>query len=225
MQFLLRLSGPSTGCKAAPRVGAARCSTSRAGQRGYTLIDLLLVVALVGVISAITVPMTGSMVAAERFRGDSQAIANLVGLAKMRASANFTRARVRVDLDANMFMLERWDKPTNRWVVEGGATQTAQGVRFGFGTLATPPPNTQTAIGFSPECRTGLTAATAMLPNTACIIFNSRGLPVDADGALSGGHAIYVTDGGRVAATTVTATPRIRRWSTPATTARWREEQ
>ena len=54
---------------------------------------------------------------------------------------------------------------------------------FGFGTVATAPPNTQTNIGFSGACRVGLTAATATIGNTACIVFNSRGLPVDGAGA------------------------------------------
>jgi Tfp pilus assembly protein FimT len=198
-----------------------------AGERGFSIIDILMVVALIGIIATIAVPVTGSAVSGQRFNNDSQALTNLVGLAKMRASAAYTRARVRANLVARTFALERWDKTTNAWVTEGSVTPLSLGVTFGFGTVATAPPNTQTTIGFSAACRVGLTAATATIGNTACIVFNSRGLPVDGAGLPVGGHALYLTDGRAVAGTTVTATPRIRRWWTPAqlTTAAWRERQ
>ena len=112
-------------------------------------------------------------------------------------------------------------------MTEGTVTPLSLGVNFGFGTVGTAPPNTQTTIGFSGACRVGLTAATATIANTACIVFNSRGLPVDGAGLPFGGHAIYMTDGRAVSGTTVTATPRIRRWWTPAhlATPEWRERQ
>lgn len=183
-----------------------------------------MVVAVIAVIAGVAVPTTGSAVAGHRFRGDAQALSQLTGLAKMRASAAFTRARVRVNRDAGTFVLERWDKATAQWVAEGATMRTSPGVGFGFGDLGQPPPNTQQTIDFSPVCRAGITAASAALANTACIIFNSRGLPVDGAGVLFGGHALYMTDGSMVSATTVTATPRIRRWSSPARAVDWREQ-
>ena len=81
------------------------------------------------------------------------------------------------------------------WVTEGTITPLSLGVTFGFGTVATAPPNTQTNIAFSGACRVGLTAATATIANTACIVFNSRGLPIDGAGLPFGGHALYLTDG------------------------------
>jgi Tfp pilus assembly protein FimT len=194
---------------------------------GFSLIDTMMVVAIVGVIAAMALPVTGSAVSGQRFVNDAQALTNTVALAKMRSSAAYTRARVRADLTANTFVLERWDKTTNAWVPEGSAQGLSRGVTFGFGTIGTAPPNTQTTIGFSAACKVGVTAASANIASTSCIVFNSRGLPVDGSGAPFGGHAFYLTDGTAVAATTVTATPRIRRWSTPArlSTAQWRQQQ
>src|SRR5688572_6934510 len=181
-----------------------------AAERGFSLVDMLMVVALIGIVAAIAVPVTGNAVAGQKFKNDAQAITNMVGLAKMRASAAFTRARVRANIIDRTFVLERWDKTAAQWVEEGVSTTLSTGVTFSFGAIATAPPNTQTTIAFSPACRTGVTAASATIGNTACVVFNSRGLPVDGAGAPFGGHAIYLTDGIGVGGTTVTATPRIR---------------
>ena len=210
--------------RAHPADRSAGCRRAIAHQQGYSLVDLLLVVALVGVIAGMAVPVTGSAVAGQRFKGSAQAVTQMVGLAKMRASATFTRARVRVNLDTNSFLLERWDKTANAWVAEGGSTRTASGVTFGFAGLGQPPPNTQATIGLSPACRTGTSGDSPVINNTACVIFNSRGLPVNEDGNLYGGHALYLTDGIAVSATTVTATPRIRRWSSWVRAVNWREQ-
>ena len=194
-------------------------------QHGYTLLDILIVVGLIGVLGAIAVPVIGSSASGQRFRADAQALNNIVGLAKMRASSGFTRARVRANIAENSFVLERWDKTTNLWVPEGGTERTFRDVQFGFGVLGTPPPNTQDAIALSPPCRGGIDAASVEIGDTACIVFNSRGLPIDGEGALFGGHALYLTDGSGVYATTVTATPRIRLWWTPLITTSWSEQQ
>jgi hypothetical protein len=95
-------------------------------------------------------------------------------------------------------------------------------VRFGFGTLSDPPPGTQATIALSPLCTDD---AGADLANTSCIIFNSRGIPIDSAGAPTGGNGLYLTDGTGVYAVTITATPLIRFWWSPAHTAAWVEQQ
>jgi prepilin-type N-terminal cleavage/methylation domain-containing protein len=189
-------------------------------QNGYTLIELMMVVGLIGVISAIAIPITDTQLRANRLKGDADTVRNLVGLAKMRASSRFTRARVMVDTAANTSVLQVWDKTAGVWANDGAPVPLSTGVSFGFGTLAAPPPNTQATIGMSPPCTAGLTAADA-IANTSCIVFNSRGLPVDAAGALYPRHAFYLRNQIGVFATTVTSTPLIRFWSSPNGTARW----
>ena len=189
-------------------------------QDGYSLIDLLMVVALIGILSGIAIPISDTSLRANRLKGDADTVRNLVGLAKMRASSRFTRARVFVDMAANSSVLQVWDKTAGAWVNDGAPVPTSTGVTFGFGTLGAAPPNTQLAIAMSPPCTTGLTAAGA-IANSSCITFNSRGLPVDAAGLLYARHAFYMRNEIGVFATTVTSTPLIRFWSSPNGTANW----
>ena len=60
-----------------------------------------------------------------------------------------------------------------------------------------------------------MTTSAGVIANTACVTFNSRGLPVDADGNLFPRHALYLIGTDGVFATTITTTPLIRFWSSP----------
>jgi prepilin-type N-terminal cleavage/methylation domain-containing protein len=191
-------------------------------QDGFSLIDMLAAILVVSIVSAMALPMAGSSLAAQRFRGDGQALSNLVALAKMRAAARFSRARLFVNLANNSYSVQVWDKTGGTWVTDGGEMQTSRGVTFGFGGLTAPPPNTQEEIAMSPPCTDD---DEALIANTSCIEFNSRGIPIDNAGAPSGGNAFYVTNGTGVYAVTVTATPLVRMWWTSGHAANWVEQQ
>lgn len=191
-------------------------------QDGFSLIDIMAAILVIGLVSAMALPSTGSSLAAHRFRGDAQAVSNLAALAKMRAAARFSRARLFVDLGANTYSMQTWDKDDGSWVTDGGVMQLAGGTRFGFGGLTVPPPNTQAAVAQSAACTDD---DGANIANTACIIFNSRGIPVDTAGSPAGGNAVYLAGDTGVYAVTVTATPLIRLWWSPRHTAAWVEQQ
>ena len=100
------------------------------------------------------------------------------------------------------------------WVTEGGTNMLSSTVSFSPGPVASPPPNTQTTIGQAPACLTSPAppAVPAPIANTACVIFNSRGIPIDTTGSPTGLDAIYVTDGTAVYGITIAATGFIRTW-------------
>ena len=195
------------------------------GDRGYTLIETMMVVGIIAVIGAIVIPITDTSLRGSRLRGDAAVIRNLVGVAKMRASGQFTRARVYADLGARTYVLQVWDRTNNVWVDDGGLNQLSTGVNFGFAALNTPPPNTQVNIAQSPLCTTGLTVAEGTTGNTACVTFSSRGMPVSnvlpPGGGVVGNSALYLTDGSSVYGTTVTTTPLIKFWWAGRANAAW----
>ena len=193
-------------------------------QEGFSLIDILAAILVIGIVAAIALPATGSSLAAHRFRGDGQSVSNLMALAKMRAAARFSRARLFANLANNSYVMQTLDRTSGTWVDDGGVMQLSRGVTFGFGPIAAPPPNTQEEIGLSSACRD---EDDAIIANTACVVFNSRGVPIDNAGAPTGGNAVYLTDGVGVYAITVTATPLIRMWWTAnrGATPNWMEQQ
>lgn len=192
---------------------------------GYSLPELLVVVGLIAVISAIAVPMMKNSLGEFSLSGDARNLTNAVSLAKLRAASDFSQARVFVDLNANTFHVETWNKTTAAWTTEGGTNTLANNDTFSFGVVGTPPPNSQGTIGQAPAC---VTNGGTAIGNSACILFNSRGIPVDPAGAPpivgapTGNDALYLTDGAAVYGLTLSATGLITMWRTyPTATPSW----
>jgi len=151
-------------------------------------------------------------------------------LAKMRAASDFTQTRAYFDTSGQTFRIDVWNKPVSpatsgSWVTEGGTHNLSSGVTFGYGTLTSPPPNTQASLAQAPACRndSGASPGTGTaIANTACIVFNSRGIPiVDSTGAPTASDAIYISDGATVYAVTIIATGMASTWSTPLGSPSW----
>jgi type II secretory pathway pseudopilin PulG len=188
-------------------------------QGGFSTLELLASLGIIGVVAAMALPSTTRAMAELRLRGDARNLHNAVALAKMRAAARYTRERLFVDLDTGVYTLQHWDKTANGWLNESETNALGSGVGFGYGGVDTAPPNTQSSIGQAPACRndSGVTIA-----NTSCIVFNSRGIPIDpATGGPTGDSALYLTDGSITYGITLSATPLIRLWSTRANTSSW----
>ncbi len=183
---------------------------------GFTMIEMLIVIATIAVVAAIAAPFTSNTLALFRVGGDSRALVNGVSMAKMRAASEFSLARFYVDLSARSFRVEVWQKTApQQWVQEGGVTYLSQSVNFSFGQAAASPPDAVSPIAQAPPC---LDAANNPLANTACIVFNSRGLPVDTLGAPTASD-LYITDGSSLYGVTTSASGQTRLWRAGASQA------
>ena len=194
--------------------GTNRTSTNRT--KGFSFIEVLMVVIVTGTLIAFAVPALTTLLQSMRSNGDARDVDDVIALAKMRAAADFTRTRVYCDLSQETFEVDRWT--AGAWSNESGTQPLSKGVTFGFGANVTTSPS-GAAITQAPLCYDSGDAAT--VANTACIVFNSRGIPVNHSGAPIATDALYVTDGSSVYGVTVLATGLIRIWRTGATAAHW----
>ncbi|MBI2817935.1 MAG: prepilin-type N-terminal cleavage/methylation domain-containing protein [Acidobacteria bacterium] len=149
----------------------------RRSQRGSTLIELMINLAIISVLTATTLPSVSGFVATYKLQGAARMMAGELTLAKMRAAASFTQAQVTTDIGAGTFELQLYDKAAAVFVTEGGPQYLPQGMSFSYGAIETPA-GTQTTI-----------------EQSTAIIFNSRGIPIDNTGAPTANYALYITNG------------------------------
>ena len=190
-----------------------------ARQAGFSVIEISLAAVIFIVLTAISLPALNSALRNFRSSGDAREVSSSIALAKMRAAADFTQTRVYADLAANQFYVQVWDKTGSTWTTEGGATSLAEGDSFGYGSLSTPPSSTQSSIGQAGACRND--ANNGDLSNTACILFNSRGIPIDSTGAPTSQDALYLNDGTAAYGVTVDATGQLKLWRSDLQTLHW----
>jgi len=191
---------------------------------GFSLLEIMFVVGLMGVISAIAIPMAGNELSYLRLSGDARNITNALTLTKMRAAASFSQARVYMDRSAKSYRIETWRKTSTPpdWVTDGGISYLAGSDQFGFGTVSTPPPDSQATIALASACRD---RNGDVIANTACVVFNSRGVPIiprttgSPNGTETplGTNVAYLTDGSAVYGSTISAAGMVRLWRTKAT--------
>jgi len=93
-------------------------------------------------------------------------------------------------------------------------------VDFDFNGLSDPPDDTQNTIHQAALCKAD--DGIADIPNSGCLVFNSRGTPVNTNGDPDGDEAFYITDHETgVYGVTVSATPLVRLWWSPASVKAW----
>jgi Tfp pilus assembly protein FimT len=173
---------------------------------GHSVVELLIVVVLALILSALAIPSVVSITRSARNNADARGISGALNLARMRAAADFTHARVYMNLTGNTYHVELWNKASACWQTDGDSnactqstspvTALSSGDTFGFGSISAGPTAATISIAQAPLCTAGVGGPSpgATTANTACIEFNSRCFPVDKTNTIVASDAAYITD-------------------------------
>jgi len=175
--------------------GSKHQFSSRISERGVSLAELVLNVAIVLILASMSVPTVTRTIQTFRVQADARRLYSLLTLARMRAAANFTKGELSSSVAGGTFQVMLYNNGSSSYVNEGGIQNLSSGNSFSYGTISAPA-GTQSPISES-----------------AAIIFNSRGIPVDSGGTPTGNYALYLSNGsGLYYAVTVSITGTINIW-------------
>ena len=209
-----------------------------ARSRGFSTLELLIVMMISLIIAALAIPGFNQMRRALRISGDARDLNGAINQAKLQAAADFTDARVFVDLGSNQvntFHIDVWNKNAlgpgvGCWQVVGDLNnpcytpgvspvqRLSAGVTFGFGGVGAPPPNTQpNGVSQGLRCVAVNGRRVGQVATSTCVHFNSRGVPIDpGTGTPTPNDAVYITDNTQVYAVTMSPTGLSQVWATSA---------
>jgi prepilin-type N-terminal cleavage/methylation domain-containing protein len=199
---------------------------------GFSLAELLTVVAIVGIIAAMAIPTAVRQVANYRLHSDATAVSSWLNVARLKAASQFAPYRLNVYVSAGSYVLEQLcgSNTTDASCTGSGATAYTAYSSNLYDNSGTQ--YLSTGDTFS-SCRPSgvtafpgaITADPSSCPDPLRLYFNTRGAPVDPSGnpLTNGGAVIYVrnssalldaivvTLGGQV--TVWTYSPGAGRWS------------
>lgn len=189
---------------------------------GFSAVELLIVLAIVGSMAAIGLPLSSGMIDDMKIKGDAQGLSAAVAQAKLTSAAKFTKSRLFVNLAANTYRIQIWNRTgTPGWVNANEDLFLSDRAQFGFGAATAPPPNTQVSLAQASACRDDLNVD---ITSTACVIFNSRGVSVTAAGVVATTQALYLTGPSGTYGVILGATGQLQVWhTTQAGTTAWKQ--
>ena len=183
----------------------------RPRQFGFTFLEVMIVLAIVIIVAGMAIPNLMSVIQNMRTSGDARDLNSTILLAKMRASSDYARARVYFDLSANTFYIQTYQAGASQWTTDGGTQNLSKNVLYGFDAV-TAVPSGMSSLAQAPACLKDDLVSTNTYANSACIMFNSRGIPVDSSWVPTGAYAIYINDGRSASGVTVTVTGLTQIW-------------
>jgi Tfp pilus assembly protein FimT len=174
-------------------------------------------VAILLVVGAIGIPALKAGLQSMATASDARAVAAQLALAKMRAAANFTDARVNFNsftqnsaTGTYQYQVEVYNQGTATWAIDqtGGKNTGVQNLStytsYGFSNITTP------------------AGSQASIAQSNLIEFNSRGIPVTSALVATGSYAVYLNNGnGTYYAVTVSISGNIQIWQMNGTASTW----
>jgi prepilin-type N-terminal cleavage/methylation domain-containing protein len=155
---------------------------------GFTVMELIVVVAIIAVTVAIASPQLSSFKRTYWIRNNADSIANLINLARMRAAGTFSRVEVSCSATTNQCTLQTQAYNSSTWSADNNkqTVALAPGVSFGIPSGASAGAGGQSSVAPYQGSKAQSISYT--------MVFNSRGLPIvaNATGTAVTDYAFYL---------------------------------
>jgi prepilin-type N-terminal cleavage/methylation domain-containing protein len=197
-------------------------------EHAFTITELMLVIAVLGIITATAMPSVLNSARDYRLHSDASTVASLCNVARLRAAAEFAPHRINVSVTTGTYNMERLcgnipssvdSACTSPYAafsapqIESGTQYILPGNTFAGCRPAGPATWPGTIVGDPASC-----------PSLVQFYFNTRGSPVDNAGnpLTNGGAVIYMTNqNGLVDALTMSVGGRASVWNWDTSASKW----
>lgn len=202
-----------------------------AGQ-GFSMLELLVAVLIMGIIAAMALPMAINAVKAYKLHSDATSIASFLNVARMKGASQYAPYRMTFNASQGTFVIEKLcgntpssvdsacTSPYNSFTIPQYDNSGTQYIASGD-TMSSCRPSGVTAFPL-----TTITADPSGCPTTLSFYFNTRGMPVASDGSpislTVGGNVLYLTNqSGLFDAVTVSIGGRVATWNWNTINSTW----
>jgi prepilin-type N-terminal cleavage/methylation domain-containing protein len=173
---------------------------------GFSMLELLIVIAIIGVIAAFALPSAINFVKAYKLHADASAIASQLNVTRFRATSQYTPYRLHVTAASGLFRMDRLGTDYT-----SSYTEISLGLSQGDSFLTSCP------VSVKPG-----TIPSSFSTASTDIYFNTRGLPVDSSKTPTDNNVIYLKNQNNLYdAITVSLGGRITVWGYSTTTSTW----
>ncbi|HYK90660.1 MAG TPA: GspH/FimT family pseudopilin [Acidobacteriota bacterium] len=163
--------------------------------RGFSLAELCIMVSMMAILVSLSVPVASNMLRDFQLLADVRNIATSVTYAKLRATSGMTHYQLTFNISENTWSVNKLNKSTNAYEVEGDTKQLSMGAAHSGITFKSS--SSYAPTGFPTSSSTSIT-------------FNSRGIPID--GGSTPPNALYISNAGADYAVTVSLSGKVQLW-------------
>jgi len=197
-------------------------------EHAFTTTELMLVITVLGIISATAVPSVLNTLRDYRLHSDLSTLSGLCNLARLRAAAQMAPYRVNISVSAGTYSMEKLCGNTSSSVDSACTSAYAAFTtpQIESGTQYALPGNTFASCRPSgPSTYPGtITADASGCPDLVQFYFNTRGSPVDNAGnpLANGGAVVYMTNqNGMIDALTLSLGGQASVWNWDTVGSKW----
>jgi len=181
----------------------------RRNNSGFSMLELLIVIAIIGIIAVMALPSAWNFVKGYRLHTDASAIASQLNVTRFRATSQFTPYRLSVTAGTGTYSMDRMNNTYG-----SPASEVSLGLSQGISFLTACPVSAKP--GNIPSSFTASSTA---------VYFNTRGLPVvpvGTSGTPTNTNVFYLkNDNDLYDAVTVSLGGRITVWNYNVATTTW----